>query len=306
MNVVDRFIASSLPFVPKPLVKRVANRYIAGETDDDAMRVAAGLNLQGFRTTMDLLGEHVDTLGKARQAAQHYMTLLDAISQRKIVSTVSLKLTQLGLKVHANECYSMAESVVRRAAELNNFVRIDMEDSSCTSGTIAIFRRLRQQHSNVGVAIQAYLRRTSDDISSLETLEGPEGTKPNIRLCKGVYVEPEEIAYREMALINKNYLSILDRLLRAGWYVGIATHDEHIVREATRMILELNLPTTAYEFQMLLGVNESLRNRIQADGHPLRVYIPFGSEWYAYSVRRLRENPRLAGYVLKAMLSAKL
>ena len=264
------------------------------------MRVAIGLNQGGFRATMDLLGEHVNRMEQARRAVDTYMELLDSIHRREIDSTVSLKLTQFGLKLNPDECYRMVESIIRRAAELNNFVRIDMEDSSCTTGTIETFRRLRQKHSNVGVAIQAYLRRTADDISALEEL------KPNIRLCKGVYIEPENVAFREMPLINRNYLSILDRLLRAGCYVGIATHDEPIVREALRMIRELNLPPAAYEFQMLLGVNESLRNRIREDGHPLRIYIPFGSEWYAYSVRRLRENPRIAGYVLKAMLSAKL
>lgn len=300
MSVVDRIIAGSLPYIPRILVERVAKPYIAGETADDAMRVAIGLNEQGFRTTMDLLGEHVDRLEQARHAVDTYIALLDSIHRRGIDSTVSLKLTQFGLKLNPDECYRMVEFVVRRAAELNNFVRIDMEDSSCTTGTIETFRRLRQKHSNVGVAIQAYLRRTADDISALERL------KPNIRLCKGVYVESATVAFREMNLINRNYLSILDRLLRAGCYVGIATHDEQIVKEAARMIRELKLPSTGYEFQMLLGVNESLRNRIRKDGHPLRVYIPYGSEWYAYSVRRLRENPRIAGYVLKAMLSAKL
>lgn len=300
MSAVDRIIAASLPFIPKLFVKRVANRYIAGETDDDAMRVAADLNRQGFRTTMDLLGEHVDTLEQARPAVQSYMTLLEKIRDRQIDSTVSLKLTQFGLKVDTNECFSMVESVVRRAAEFNTFVRIDMEDSSCTTGTIATFRRLRQNHSNVGLAIQAYLLRTAADISGLLEL------KPNIRLCKGVYVESPDVAYREMKLINERYLAVLERLLQTGCYVGIATHDEQIVREATRMIRELNLPPTAYEFQMLLGVNESLRKKIRTEGHPVRVYIPFGREWYAYSVRRLHENPRLAGYVLKAMLSAKL
>lgn len=249
---------------------------------------------------MDLLGEHVERMEQAQHAVDTYMALLESIHRRGLDSTVSLKLTQFGLKLDADECFRMVESVIRRAAELNNFVRIDMEDSSCTTGTIEMFRRLRQKHSNVGVAIQVYLRRTTDDISALEEL------KPNIRLCKGVYVESAEVAFREMSLINKNYLSILERLLRAGCYVGIATHDEHIVNEAERMIRELKLPSTSYEFQMLLGVSESLRNRIRRDGHPLRVYIPYGSEWYAYSVRRLRENPRIAGYVLKAMLSAKL
>jgi proline dehydrogenase len=300
LSVVDRIISGSLPFIPRILVERVARPYIAGETADDAMRVATTLNQEGFRTTVDLLGEHVERMEQAHHAVDIYMALLESIHGRGLDSTVSLKLTQFGLKLNSEECFLMVDPVVRRAAELNNFVRIDMEDSSCTTGTIETFRRLRQKHSNVGVAIQAYLRRTADDISALAEL------KPNIRLCKGVYVESANVAFREMRLINENYVSILNRLLRAGCYVGIATHDEQIVREAERMLRELKIPSTAYEFQMLLGVNESLRNRIRNDGHPLRVYIPFGSEWYAYSVRRLRENPRIAGYVLKAMLSAKL
>jgi len=300
LSVVDRIIAGSLPFIPRSLVERVAKPYIAGETADDAMRVASSLNQQGFRTTMDLLGEHVERMEQARHAVDTYMSLLESIHRQGLDSTVSLKLTQFGLKLNPDECFLLVESVIQRAAELNNFVRIDMEDSSCTTGTIEMFRRLRQNHSNVGMAIQAYLRRTADDISALENL------KPNIRLCKGVYVESASVAFREMSLINKNYLSILERLLRAGCYVGIATHDELIVKEAQRMIRQLKVPPASYEFQMLLGVSESLRNRIHMDGHPLRIYIPFGSEWYAYSVRRLRENPRIAGYVLKAMLSAKL
>jgi proline dehydrogenase len=300
LSVVDRIIAGSLPFIPKALVERVSRPYIAGETAEDAIRVASVLNQQGFRATMDLLGEHVDRMEQAHHAVNTYVALLESIHNRGIDSTVSLKLTQFGLKLNPDECFEMVDSIIRRAAELNNFVRIDMEDSACTSATIEMYRRLRQTHSNVGIVIQAYLRRTSDDIAALVEL------KPNVRLCKGVYVESEAVAFREMSRINENYLSVLDRLLREGCYVGIATHDERIVNEAVRMIRERNIPPTAYEFQMLLGVTESLRNRIREDGHPLRVYIPFGSEWYAYSVRRLRENPRIAGYVLKAMLSAKL
>jgi len=300
LSVVDRIIAGSLPYIPKILVEYFSRPYIAGESADDAIRVASRLNQLGFRATMDLLGEHVDRMEQAHQAVDTYLDLLDSIQRQGIDSTVSLKLTQFGLKLNPEECLLMVDSVIQRASELNNFVRIDMEDSSCTSGTIETFRRLREKHTNVGLAIQAYLRRTADDIAALEKL------KPNIRLCKGVYVESADVAFREMNLINRNYLSILERLLRAGCYVGIATHDELIVKEAMRMVRELKPGPTSYEFQMLLGVNESLRNRIRDDGHPLRVYIPFGREWYAYSVRRLRENPRIAGYVLKAMLSAKL
>ena len=189
----------------------------------------------------------------------------------------------------------MTTRLVGRARELNNFVRIDMEDSSCTTDTLRIYRELRRDFSNVGVVVQAYLRRTVDDVCSLEDL------RPNYRLCKGVYVEPVEISYHDMRVINRNYAFLLERLLRSGSYVGIATHDELMVWEAMRIIRELKLPPTAYEFQMLLGVQEQLRDIIHAGGHNVRVYIPFGRDWYAYSVRRLRENPRLAGYVFKAM-----
>ena len=300
MSVVDRIIAGSLPYIPKAIVERVSRPYIAGETADDAIRVAAALNQQGFRATVDLLGEHVDRMDQAGPALATYLTVLDSIHRRGIDSTVSLKLTQFGLKLDAEECFRLVDSIIRHAATRNNFVRIDMEDSSCTTATIEMYRRLKKTHSNVGLVLQAYLRRTAADVDTLLDL------KPNVRLCKGVYMESAEVAFREMSLINKNYLAVLERLLRAGCYVGIATHDARIVEEAMRLIRELKLPASAYEFQMLLGVTESLRNRIREDGHPLRVYIPFGKEWYAYSVRRLRENPRIAGYVLKAMLSAKL
>jgi proline dehydrogenase len=297
MRVVDRAIAGFLPYLPKTLVGRVAARYIAGETVEDAIRVARELNGKGFRATMDILGEDVHDLDQARGAALTYRTLLDQLHHHKIDSNVSIKLTQLGLKVDKRECLELADSVVVRARDLGNFVRLDMEDSSCTTDTLEIYAKLRRRHVNVGVVVQAYLHRTADDVARLIDL------KPNFRLCKGVYVEPESIAWHDMQEINRNYLRVLERLLRSHVYVGIATHDEHIVSEAQRLIAELKLPPTAYEFQMLLGVTEPLRERIRAAGHPLRVYIPFGRDWYAYSVRRLRENPRLAGYVLKSMLS---
>jgi len=300
MRIVDRAIAGFLPHVPRSVVGRVARRYIAGETRDDALRVARQLNEKGFRATMDILGEDIHRLDQAQNAADNYRTLLDELHAGKIDSNVSVKLTQLGLEVNKQDCLALADSVVTRAQECGNFVRIDMEDSSWTSDTLEIYAQLRQRHSNVGVVIQAYLRRTAADVERLIEIA------PNFRLCKGVYVEPESLAYHDMAEINRNYVLLLERLLRAGIYVGIATHDERLVGEAQRLIAELRLPPSAYEFQMLLGVNEPLRDRVRAAGHPLRVYIPFGKDWYAYSVRRLRENPRLAGYVLKAMLSSLL
>jgi proline dehydrogenase len=295
MTLVDRVIARTLPVVPKSIVRRVANRYIAGETTDEALRVVAGLNARGFRATLDILGEHIHQLEQAHRAIEGYLNLLEEIARQKVDSNISIKLTQLGLKLDAGLCLDLTARLVRRASELNNFVRIDMEDSSCTTDTLRTYRELRREFSNVGVVVQAYLRRTMDDICELEDL------RPNYRLCKGVYVEPLEISYHDMRVINRNYVALLERLLRNGSYVGIATHDELMVWEALRIIRELKLPPTAYEFQMLLGVQEQLRDIIHAAGHHLRVYIPFGRDWYAYSVRRLKENPRLAGYVFKAM-----
>jgi proline dehydrogenase len=296
MVLLDRAIAATLPFVPRSVVRQVAARYIAGETLEDAMRVGGELNRRGFRATMDILGEDVHHVDQAHAAAESYQVLLDEIHRRGVESTVSVKLTQLGLKLGKSICLTLAESVVARAGELGNFVRLDMEDSSCTSDTLDIYSALRKSHANVGVAIQAYLRRTMTDVLRLQDVG------PNFRLCKGVYVEPATIAYQHMSEINANYLALLNNLLRSGVYVGIATHDDGIVAEAERLIVELKRTTSEYEFQMLLGVKETLRDRLRAAGHPVRIYVPFGRDWYAYSVRRLRENPRLAGYVLKAML----
>ena len=296
MTLFDRAIAATLPLVPKAIVRKTASRYIAGETVADAVRVAASLNKAGMRATMDVLGEDVHHLGDARRAAREYGALLEEIHRTGIDSNVSIKLTQFGLKVDRQACFELADGLIKRAGRLNNFVRIDMEDSSCTTDTLEIYRELRKNHSNTGIVVQASLRRTLDDVAGLEPM------RPNYRLCKGVYIEPPEIAYREMRLVNANYIAILERLLRNGSYVGIATHDPLIVREALRLIRELNVERSAYEFQMLLGVGEQLRGEILPGGHHLRIYIPFGRDWYKYSLRRLHENPRLAGYVLKAML----
>src|SRR5262245_59512594 len=295
MRLVDRVIARTLPVVPKAIVRQVANRYIAGETTDEALRVAAGLNARGIRATLDVLGEHIHTPDQSRRAVEDYLLLLEEVARRKVDSTISIKLTQLGMKLDSGACLELTQRLVKRAKELNNFVRIDMEDSTCTSETLRIYRELRQEHSNVGVVIQAYLRRTVEDVQGLEDLQ------PNYRLCKGVYIEPRAIAYRDMRVINRNYAYLLEKLVVNGSYVGIATHDELMVWEAFRIIRDLNVPGDKYEFQMLLGVDDQLRDVIHAAGHNVRIYIPFGRDWYAYSVRRLRENPQLAGYVFKAM-----
>ncbi len=296
MSVFNRLVALTLPFVPKPIVGAVAKRYIAGESLDEAIKVAEDLNRAGFLTALDLLGEDTTRIEQARQAANDYSRALDEITTRGIDAYVSIKPTQFGLKVDPRACLELIRSLTARARSKGQFVRIEMEDSSSTSETIELFRTLRDEFSNVGIVIQAYLRRSVADMSAIADI------KPNVRIVKGVYVEPRKVAFKDPRIINRNYVLMAEELLRKGAYVAFATHDELLVWEAFRMAKEMSLPKDAYEFQMLLGVQEELRDIIRDAGHRMRVYIPYGKDWYRYSVRRLRENPEIAGYVMRAML----
>jgi proline dehydrogenase len=287
----------TLPAVPKPVVRRFSSRYIAGESLDDAVRVARELNEKGCMVTMDILGEHLTRREEAENATEQYLQALDAIAKEKLNSNISIKLTQFGLKLDFEFCKKNLTRLVQRAKDLKNFVRIDMEDTSCTTDTLRMYGLLRKEFSNVGVVVQAYLRRTLTDVRNLMK----NGIPTNIRLCKGIYVEPRELAFKDPSLINENFTMVLAETLRQKAYVGIATHDERLVWEAMRLIDELKAPKNSYEFQMLLGVDEQLRDIILAAGHRLRIYVPFGKEWYAYSVRRLKENPQIAGHVIKNM-----
>jgi proline dehydrogenase len=290
--ILDRTIARMLPVVPKPVVHLLAQRYIAGPTLEDACRVVRAANAQAKMATIDVLGEEISRNEEARAIARAYRDVFETIERQKLDSNVSVKLTALGLKLDYDLCRENLESVVRDAARRGNFVRIDMEDSSTTDHTLRLYRELREAgHENVGVVLQAYLRRTLDDIRSLADLQ------PSVRICKGIYVEPPELAYQGFEEVRANFIRALEALLDAGCYVGIATHDEWLVSEARRIVTRRGLETDEYEFQMLLGVAEPLGNRLVRDGHRLRIYVPFGEHWYAYSLRRLQENPRIAGYI---------
>ena len=297
MSILNTLIVKTLPAVPKPVVRRFSSRYIAGDSLDDAVRVARELNKKGCMVTMDVLGEHLRTREDAELATEQYLLALDTIAHEKLDSNVSIKLTQFGLKLDFEFCKKNVARLVRRAKELNNFVRIDMEDTSCTTDTLRMYDLLRNEFNNVGVVVQAYLRRTLTDVRGLMK----NGALTNIRLCKGIYIEPRELAFKDPNLINKNFTMVLAEMLRQKAYVGIATHDERVVWDAMRLVDELKAPKTSYEFQMLLGVDEQLRDIILAAGHRLRIYVPFGEQWYAYSVRRLKENPQIAGHVIKNM-----
>jgi proline dehydrogenase len=286
--IPNRALARLLPAVPRPVVQRLSSRYIAGATLDDAVRTVRGLNTAGKLATVDVLGEEIATADEAERIARQYLDLLERIDAERLDANVSVKLTAFGLELDHELCRRNLERVVADAAARGNFVRIDMEDSSTTDRTLDLYRGLRVAGSeNVGVVLQAYLRRTVDDLAGLE----------NVRLCKGIYVEPASIAYRDFEAVRANYIRCLERLVANGTYVGIATHDEHLLREAERIVREAGIDRDRYEFQMLLGVRPERGDELVRAGHRLRVYVPYGAQWYEYSIRRLQENPRIAGYV---------
>ena len=297
MQLVDRLIASSLPAVPRPLVRRLADRYMAGEHLTDAVRTVAGLNRRGATATVDVLGEFVHDRDQAQATKEEYLGLLDALSRAGLDANISVKLTALGLEVDPGLCRDLLGAVVGRARELETFVRIDMEHSAVTSQTLAIYRELREAgHDGVGVVIQSYLKRSIDDVRALADL------LPRVRLVKGIYVEPAAIAYTDPAEINRSFVHLLEELMDGGSHVAIATHDESLVTAAQRLARERGLDRERYEFQLLLGVKEQLRDRLIASGERVRIYVPYGEAWYGYSVRRLKENPSIAGYVARDLL----
>jgi proline dehydrogenase len=290
--VYDSALVRLLPAVPKPIVKRIADRYVAGTELAEACALVKRLNEAGKMATIDVLGEAIASRREARAITRAYHRGFDAIEREQLDSNVSVKLSALGLELDYGLCRANLESVVRHAAESGNFVRIDMEDSRTTDDTLGLYRELRAKGlDNVGVVLQAYLRRTVADIRELADL------RPNVRLCKGIYVEPEEIAFQDREAVRASFMRALDALLDERCYVGIATHDEVLIEDGRRQALERGLAPEEYEFQMLLGVRRPLGDALVRDGHRLRIYVPFGRHWYPYSLRRLQENPRIAGYV---------
>jgi proline dehydrogenase len=290
--ILDRALVTLLPAVPKPVVRRLAGRYIAGSDVEDAVRAVRELNDNAKLATIDVLGEEITHADEARAIAGAYHDVLEAIDRERLDSNVSVKLTGLGLDLSLDLCRENLEALVVDAAARDNFVRVDMEDSSTTDDTLALYRELREGgHDRVGIVLQATLKRTLADVDALTDL------RPNVRLCKGIYVEPATIAFREFEAVRTNFVRALDALLDAGCYVGIATHDESLLEQAGRAVVERGLGHEEYEFQMLLGVRPELGDELVREGHRLRIYVPFGTQWYEYSLRRLQENPKIAGYV---------
>jgi len=297
----NRMIATMLPYFPKRLIWIFSKRYIAGETVGDAILVSRQLNGEGVKVTIDILGEFIKTLGEAERNKQEDLDLIETIQRERIDGNYSLKPTMFGLLIDKEVCYKHVREIVAKAAGYNSFIRIDMEDSACTDLEIELFRRLKAEFpKNVGLVVQAYLKRTLGDLESMLDLHSTD-TPLNYRLCKGIYVEPAAIAYKRYEEINEHFLEDLEFMFKKGIYPGIATHDKPLVEGAYRLIEKYNVPRGMYEFQMLYGVTPELRKTIVDKGHTMRVYVPFGKQWFGYSTRRLKENPRMASHIIKAL-----
>ncbi|MFO7748688.1 MAG: proline dehydrogenase family protein [Desulfobacteraceae bacterium] len=297
--MLNTMISRTLPFIPKKLVWQFSKNYIAGETTGDAVSAALALNREGIMVTIDILGEFIETLDQAEKNKEEYLELMAETEKNGVNGNYSIKPTMFGLLLDAEVCRRHIRDLVKKAREYGSFIRIDMEDSQCVDRTIAIFRKIKAEFpENVGLVLQAYLRRTRQDIETLIQ----DGLPLNLRLCKGIYVEPRRIAYKEYRNINRHYLDDLELMFKNGVYPAIATHDKPLVQGALDLIEKYQASPNQYEFQMLYGVTPGQRKAIVAKGHKMRVYIPFGSHWFGYSTRRLKENPKMVSHIMKALL----
>ena len=295
MGLLNRLVVGSAPLMPKFVIGRVASVYVAGDKLKDGLELAKKLNSKGFTATLDLLGEEVKNRKETNKIKQSYCDLLDGIANYGIDCNISLKLTALGLKIDENLCWDNLSVVLDKAKEHNNFVRMDMEDSTVTDATIKMCKKGKGYYPKCGTVLQAYMRRTSDDIDILKTHNA------NIRLCKGAYKESEEIAYQDYQEIRENYMINAKKIMDNGIFIGLATHDEWLITKLEELIEKNNYKKSNYEFQALSGVPiDKTLERLIAAGHKVRYYIPYGPEWYAYSMRRMKENPDIWKYTLKA------
>jgi proline dehydrogenase len=300
--MINRLIATTLPLLPKRFVWLFSRSYIAGETVESAMDACRSLNTSGIKTTIDILGEFIQDLDEAQRNRDEYLTLIDVAQRSGIDGNYSVKPTMFGLLIDAEACYRHLREIVAMAAKVGNFIRIDMEDSACVDLEIDLFRRLKAEFpESVGLVVQAYLRRTLDDLKALMDLHTP--TVPlNFRLCKGIYTEPAHIAFQHPGRINAHFLEDLEFMFKNGVYPGIATHDRALVDGALALVDRYQVPRDRYEFQMLYGVTPELRRTLIEAGHTMRVYVPYGRHWFGYSTRRLKENPRIVNNIVKSLL----
>ena len=299
--MLNKLIANILPHIPKKLVWLFSKRYIAGESIEEGLLASKLLNENRIEITIDLLGEFIESIDEAEDNKNKYLEIITRFLDDNVKGNFSLKPTMFGLLIDKEICYNYIREIVALAAERNSFVRVDMEDSQCVDMEIDIFRRLKLEFpANVGLVVQAYMRRTLSDLEALNDLNSKENPL-NFRLCKGIYVEPENVAFQGFEEVQQNFLTDLEFMFKNKMYVGIATHDKFLVNESYKLIEKYNVPKSMYEFQMLFGVTPDLRKSILDKGHLMRVYVPYGRHWFGYSTRRLKENPKMATEIIKAL-----
>jgi proline dehydrogenase len=284
-----------LKLMPKQLIKPIAFKYVAGENIEDALKKTAELNKHGIKATMDILGESAKTEAEVERYVSQYKNLIKEIVKNQLKSGISIKPTALGMLISYDYLQKKLREIISEAKKNNVFVRIDMEDSPYTTQTIELYNTLRREYPRLGLVIQAYMHRTQKD------LEAFNKTKADIRLCKGIYKEAPEVAIKGYHKINENYLTCLRKMFMGDFKIAIATHDYPLINGATAMIKELNIPNDRFEFQMLYGVRNKTAHALSADGYNMRIYVPYGKDWYAYSMRRMYENPMVAFYVARAV-----
>lgn len=300
MNIFNTLVARAIPFIPRKVIQKISRRYIAGDSLNEALARVQHLNDKGFSVTLDVLGETITTLQEAEVTANEYIELLESIHAHRLNANISIKPSALGLLLDRHRCEQLTLRIMECAQGHSNSVCMDMEDVSCTSKEIELFMGLRGRHDNIGLALQAYLTRTYEDI---ETLTSGPGM---VRICKGIYAEDKQYlvhdAWRDRTAINEHFLHHVVRCFDSGMFVGIATHDAELIAKVITLAVDRGIDNAGFEFQMLLGVCEPLRDKVLEMGFRVRVYVPFGKDWYGYSTRRLNESPSIAGHVAKALV----
>lgn len=299
--MINKIIANVVSVMPQRFIWLFSKRYIAGKKLSDAIEVSKKLNKEGIMVTVDLLGEYIQTLEEADENKNAFLDTLDALHENKIIGTVSVKPTMFGLLIDRDYCKNLIVEVILKAKSYNISVCLDMEDSTCTDIELDLFEELYKEFpESVTLVLQAYLFRTLGDLKRLEEISIPNHPI-DVRICKGIYVEKEDVAFKGKKKINKNYIACLDYMLKHNFYNSIATHDKSLIVEAEKLLTKYQVPSDRYEIQMLYGVCPDLRNQMVKKNHPVRVYVPYGEHWFGYSTRRLKENPRMVSHIIKSL-----
>jgi len=291
-KIINNIISFCLPITPKFIVRLFANKYIAGVNLEEALKTIEKINNFNMKATVDILGEHTRDTNESKKITQQYINLIKNISLNKLDCNISLKLTHIGYDINKDIMNNNINEIVHNSVKYSNFIRLDMENHMTTDNNINTFKRLSKNNNNIGIVFQAYLLRTYNDIKNLQ-----DGS--NIRLCKGIYIEPEDIAINDAEGINDNFLKLLKLAFSKNIFVGIATHDEKLIKECCKLIDEMQISVKQFEFQALYGVPiKNIMKQLNNKKYNMRIYVPYGEDWYKYSMRRLKENPNISQYII--------